>query len=194
MTEHCKLVPDHPLLSHLRRPIVEVYDAVRTRLTVRQFKSDPVPDDLVMKLLRAGQWSPSSRNLQPWHFIVIKDRETLRRIGDIATSGRFIAEARMAIAIAMEDPDRGELDAGRALQQMELVGWAEGLGTCFVGLRLADQNRRVKELLGIPENVELVTILPFGYRDDGIRGTRRRRKPLSEVAHSERYGRSYSEA
>ena len=172
---------------------MNVYDAVRTRLTVRQFKPDPVPDELVMKLLRAGQWSPSSRNLQPWHFIVIKDRDTLRRIGEIATSGRFVSEAPMAIAIAMEDPDRGELDAGRALQQMELVGWAEGLGTCFVGLRVAEQNRDVKELLGIPENVELVTVLPFGYRDEALRGTRRRRKPLSEMAHAERFGRSYAE-
>ena len=172
---------------------MNVYDAVRTRLTVRQFKPDPVPDELVAKLLRAGQWSPSSRNLQRWHFIVIKDRDTLRRIGSIATSGRFVAEAPMAIAIAMEDPDRGELDAGRALQQMELVGWAEGLGTCFVGLRLAEQNRDVKELLGIAENVELVTVLPFGYRDDALRGTRRRRKPLSEVAHTERFGQPYPE-
>ena len=161
---------------------MNVYDAVRTRLTVRQFKPDPVPDELVMKLLRAGQWSPSSRNLQPWHFIVIKDRDTLRRIGEIATSGRFVSEAPMAIAIAMEDPDRGEL-----------VGWAEGLGTCFVGLRVAEQNRDVKELLGIPENVELVTVLPFGYRDEAPRGTRRRRKPLSEMAHAERFGRSYAE-
>jgi len=60
---------------------VEVYDAVKTRLTVRQYKSDPVPDDVVMKLLKAAQWAPSSRNLQPWHFIVIRDRDTLREIG-----------------------------------------------------------------------------------------------------------------
>lgn len=172
---------------------MEVYDAVRTRLTVRTFKPDPVPEELVMKLLRAGQWSPSSRNLQPWHFILIRDRDTLRRIGSIATSGQFGAEASMAIAIAMEDAARLELDAGRALQQMELVAWAEGLGTCFVGLRVAEQNQSVKELLGIPENVELETILPFGYREEGLRGTSRLRKPLSEVAHDERFGRSYGE-
>ena len=129
---------------------MNVYDAVRTRLTVRQFKPDPVPDELVMKLLRAGQWSPSSRNLQPWHFIVIKDRDTLRRIGEIATSGRFVSEAPMAIAIAMEDPDRGELDAGRALQQMELVGWAEGLGTCFVGLRLPSRTETSRSFWASP--------------------------------------------
>lgn len=172
---------------------MDVYDAVRTRLTVREFKPDPVPDDIVEKLLRAAQWAPSSRNLQPWHFIVIKDRATLQQIGRIATSGGFVADAPMAIAIAMENADRAELDAGRTLQQMELVAWSEGLGTCFAGLRVEEQNRKVKELLGIPDSFVLVTVLPFGYRKDGVRGTgRKRRKPLSEITHSEKYGQNYT--
>ncbi|MCH8309007.1 MAG: nitroreductase family protein [Chloroflexi bacterium] len=174
---------------------MEVYDAVRTRLTVRQYKPDPVPDEVVMKLLRAGQWAPSSRNLQPWHFIVIRDRDTLREIGSIATSGQFISDAPMAIAIAMEgDADRPELDAGRTLQQIELVAWEEGLGTCFIGLKVEEQNRKVKDILGIPDDLVLVTVLPFGYRPDGLRGGRRRaRKALSEMAHDGKFGRPYPE-
>ena len=169
---------------------MHVYDAVRTRLTVREFKSDPVPDDVVQKMLSAAWWAPSSRNLQPWHFIVIRELETLRQIGSIASSGRFVADAPLAIAIAMDNADRPDLDAGRALQQMELVAWAEGLGTCFVGLRVAEQNRRIKRLLGIPEHFELVTVLPFGYRADEARGSRGRknRRALSEIVHNERYG------
>ena len=107
---------------------MQVYDAVRSRLTVREFDPDVVPDSVIRKLLEAGRLAPSSRNLQPWHFIVIKSKDTLRRIAEIASSGRFIADAPMAIAIAMENADRAELDAGRALQQMELVAWEEGLG------------------------------------------------------------------
>ena len=143
---------------------MDVYEAVRTRLTVREFKPDPVPDDVVQKMLRAVQWSPSSRNRQPWHLVVVRDRETLRQIGSIASSGRFVADAPMAIAVAMENADRPDLDTGRAVQQMELVAWEEGLGTCFVGLRLAEQNRQVKQLLAIPDSFDLVTVLPFGYR------------------------------
>ena len=172
---------------------MSVYDTVRSRLTVREFTDAPVPDEVVQKLLRAAQWAPSSRNLQPWRFIVIRDADTLRRIADIASSGRFIADAPMAIAIAMDNADRPDLDTGRALQQMELVGWEEGLGTCFVGLRVASQNRRVKELLGIPDDMELVTVLPFGYRSNEARGNmgRKNRKPLSEIAHSEKFGQPY---
>ena len=173
---------------------MDVHEAVRTRLTVRRFKHDPVPDEVVAKLLEAGRLAPSSQNLQPWHFIVIRNRETLRKLGQIASSGEFVAEAPMAIAIVMDNADRPDLDAGRALQQIELVAWEEGLGTCFVGLRVAEQNRQVKELLGIPDNLVLITLLPFGYRPDNVNGTRgiRSRKALSDIAHSERFGQPYS--
>ena len=129
---------------------MEVYECVRSRVTVRSIKPDPVPDAVVRKLLRAGRWAPSSRNRQPWHFIVVSDAQMLKRLGEIATSGRFIADAPLAIAIVVDDADRPELDAGRALQQMELVAWDEGLGTCFVGLRVEEQNWQIKELLGMP--------------------------------------------
>ena len=172
---------------------MQVFDAIRTRLTVREFKPDPVPDEVVEKILRAGQWAASSRNLQPWRFIVIRDRGALASIGAAASSGRFIVDAPLAIAIAMQSADRPDLDTGRAMQQMELAAWEMGLGTCFVGLRVAEQNRRVKEILGIPDSIELVTVLPFGYRLDGNDGARgiKSRKPLSEIARSERFGQPY---
>ena len=172
---------------------MEVWDALRTRLTVRQFKPDPVPDEIVTKLLQVGLWSPSSRNRQPWHFIVIRDRETLRKIGGITTYGPFLADAPIAIAIGMDrrTADRPDLDSGRALQQMEVLAWSEGMGTCFVAFHEPDQNRAAKALIGMPDDIELITIMPFGYRHDHIKGIRRRRKDLSEVAHSERFGNAY---
>ena len=169
---------------------MDVYEAVRTRLTVREFKPDPVPDEVVQKMLRAVQWAPSSRNRQPWRLVVVRDKDMLRKIGSIASSGRFVADAPMAIAVAMENADRPDLDTGRAVQQMELVAWEEGLGTCFVGLRLAEQNRQIKELLGIPESFDLVTVLPFGYRLDESQGSQgmKNRKSLGEIVHWEQYG------
>ena len=169
---------------------MNVYDAVRTRLTVRTFKPDPVPDEVIAKLLEAGRLAPSSRNRQPWHFILITDRDLLDEIGRVATSGRFVGDAPMAIAIAMDGADRPDLDAGRALQQIELVAWSEGLGTCFVGLGEAEQDTRLKELLGVPPAFELITVLPLGYRTDdvGSSGRKKNRKPMTEVAHGNRFG------
>ena len=173
---------------------MEVYDCIRSRRTVRNFKPDPVPNRIVNRILRAGRWAPSSSNVQPWHFIVVKDPATIETMSGIATQGTFLGQAPLAIAIVMENAARPQLDAGRALQQMELVAWSEGLGTCFVGLRVEEQQVALKELLGIPFEMELITILPFGYRESGFTGQGVPRKPMSEIAHSEKFGQSYTNA
>jgi nitroreductase len=170
---------------------MDVYDCIRTRRTVREFKPDPVPDEIVRKILQAGRWAPSSSNTQPWHFVVMQNRETIAALGKIATQGAFLGHAPLAIAIVMESARRPQLDAGRAIQQMELMAWSEGLGTCFVGIRAAEQHHAIKTLLGIPEAMELITVLPFGYRLAGRRATGTPRKPMAEIAHSETFGTAY---
>ena len=169
---------------------MNIYECLRTRRTVREFKPDPVSDESLAKLLSAARWSPSSRNQQPWRFVVIRDRDTLASLGETASSGGFLAHAPLAIAIVMEDADQPEMDAGRALQQMELVAWSEGMGTCFVTLS-DDQRESIADLLGIPMDLELITVLPFGYRREGFRGQGLPRKPLSQLVHVERYGNPF---
>jgi nitroreductase len=170
---------------------MEVYECIRTRRTIREFKSDPVPEEVVYKILQAARWAPSSSDSQPWHFIVVTNRDTLDVIGRTATSGAFVGQAPLAIAIVMDNARRPELDAGWALQQMELMAWSEGLGTCFVGIRQEDQQRQIKELLGIPETMELTTVLPFGYRVEGTPRQGTPRKPMSEITHRDKFGQKF---
>ncbi len=172
---------------------MEVYECIRSRRTVRQYRPDPVPEETVRKILRAGRWSPSSGNSQPWHFVVVNNPVTIARLAEIATQGPFIGQAPLVIAIVMEpDAPRPQLDAGRCLQQMELVAWSEGLGTCFVGVRIAEQQAAVKEVLGIPPDHELITLMPYGYRTGQPSGRASvPRKPLSDMAHRDRFGVPY---
>ena len=170
---------------------MDVYECIRTRRTVREFKPDPVPEAIVQKILQAGRWAPSSSNTQPWHFVVVRAREPIAALGRIATQGPFIGQAPLAIAIVMAHAGRPQLDAGRALQQMELMAWSEGLGTCFVGIRAQEQQEAIKALLGIPAEMELITVLPFGYRLAGRRAGGTPRKPMAEIAHSETFGTAY---
>ena len=167
---------------------MDVFNAIRTRRTIRDFTDAPVSDAVLHKILQAARWAPSSSNTQPWHFIVVRDPDTIKQLGEICTQGTFIAKSQVAIAIVMDGARRAQLDAGRALQQMELVAWSEGLGTCFVGVRQAEQQVAVKQLLGIPEEIELITLLPFGYRQEGFRRRGVRRKEMSTIAHRERFG------
>jgi nitroreductase len=171
-----------------RRQAMDVYECLNTRLTIRNFKPDRVPIGVTRKILEAGRWAPSSRNRQPWHFVVITDSEALKQIGALAPSGPFIADAPMAIAIFMRDAERPDLDAGRAIQQMEIMAWSLGLGTCFVGFRDSGSALKVKQLLGMPGAFDLVTVLPFGYRLDSVKGRNRKRKPMSAIAHMGQFG------
>ena len=167
---------------------MDVYQCLRSRRTVREYKPDPIPQELVRRILQAGRWAPSSSNTQKWHFIVIQDRDTLAALDKIATHGPFIGQAPLAIAVVMDDAPRPQLDAGRALQQMELMAWSEGVGMCFVGVREEDQQQAVKQLLGIPGAMELITLLPFGYRAEGPKGSGTPRKPVEDIVHWERFG------
>lgn len=167
---------------------MDIYQTIRARLTVRNFKPDPVPDGVIDKILRAGRWAPSSRNSQPWHIIVVRDRQTLLELASLTSSGSFMAGAPMAIAIAMDGASRAEFDAGRLIENMLLVAWGEGVGTCMVG---AFDDAKTKVLLGIPDSMEFITAMPYGYPTDAAVAKTKMRKPLPEIAHSERFGRRW---
>ena len=169
---------------------MDVYECLKGRRTVRRFQQVPVPDEVVTRILEAARWAPSSRNQQPWHLVVVRDVEMLAKIGRIAGTGSFIAEAPVAIGLVMDNADSPELDAGRALQQMEIMAWSEGLGTCYVTFT-SGEREQVIGLLGIPSGMELITVMPFGFRAEDLRGRGVPRKPLSQMAHGERFGGAY---
>ena len=127
-------------------------------------------------------------NEQPWHFIVVQDREMLRRLGELASTGPYIAGAPLAIVVAIDQTPLAVSDASRAIQSMLLTAWGEGVGSNWVGFRRLDA---VKPLLGIPDELEILGILAFGYPAETVGQGRKRRKPLSEVAHRERYGQPF---
>jgi len=162
-----------------------VFDAVRTLLAVRSYREEPVPDDVVRRIVEAGRLTGSGMNGQPWHFVVVRDREVLGRLGAAASSGPYIAQAPLAIVVATEQSRFAVSDASRAIQSMLLTAWAEGVGSNWVGFGGLD---RARALLGIPAELEVFAILPFGYPTRAIGRGKKNRKPLRKVAHLERYG------
>ena len=101
-------------------------------------------------------------NGQPWRFIIVQNKETLRRLGALARTGRYIAQAPLAIVVGMEHSVFAVSDASRAIQSMILTAWAQGVGSNWVGF---DNLKHVNPVRGIPEEIEILAILPFGYPD-----------------------------
>jgi nitroreductase len=128
-------------------------------------------------------------NEQPWHFIVVQDRETLHRLGTLAPTGPYVAEAPVAVVVAIEKSRFAVSDASRAIQSMLLAAWADGVGSNWVGFVGGLEN--VRALLEIPAKLEVLAILPFGYPVGVVGRGKKRRKPLEAVAHRERYGRAF---
>lgn len=163
---------------------MEVFEAVRTVLAVRSYKEKPVPPDTVRRIVQAGRLTASSMNGQPWHFIVVENPETLRQLGRLARSGPYIAQAALAIVVAIERTTYAVSDASRAVQSMILTAWSEGVCSNWVGFLGPVE---VKPILGIPDELDVLAILPFGYPAHALGLGKKRRKPLSKVAHRERY-------
>ena len=167
---------------------MEVFEAIRTMLAVRQYQDKPVPEALVRRIVEAGRLTASAKNEQPWHFIVVQERETLRQLGAMARTGPYIAQAPLAVVVAIEKTPFAVSDASQAIHSMMLTAWADGVGSNWVGFGGLEE---VKALLGVPDELDLLGILPFGYPAAALGRGRKRRKPLAEVAHRERYGQPF---
>jgi nitroreductase len=168
---------------------MEAFEAVRTVLAVRKYRDTPVPPQIVQRIVEAGRLTASSMNGQPWHFIVVENRETLRQLGALARTGPYIAQAPLAIIVAIDNTKFAVSDASRAIQSMILTAWSEGIGSNWVGFSGLPE---VKQLLGIPDALDVLAILPFGYPAQAIGQGKKERKPLGEVVHRERFGQPYS--
>jgi nitroreductase len=167
---------------------MDVFEAIRTMQAVRQYQDRPVPDDVLRRVLEAGRLTASGMNAQPWHFIVVQEPETLRQLGALARTGPYIAGAPVAIAVAVNRTRLAVSDASRAIHSMLLTAWADGVGGNWVGFGGLDD---AKPLLGIPEELDLLAILPLGYPAVAVGRGRKERKPLAEVASRERYGQPF---
>jgi nitroreductase len=169
---------------------MEVFEAVRTVLAVRTYQETRVPDDIVRRIVEAGRLSASAQNLQPWHFIVVSKRATIRAIADILTTGHYATGASHAIAVMiLKDKRIAMSDGSRAIQNMILTAWSEGVGSNWIGF---GHMPAIEELLGVPDTHQALAVLALGYPAEAIGRGRKKRKPLSEIASSEKFGTPFA--
>jgi nitroreductase len=169
---------------------VDVFEAIAARYSVRGYKPDPVSDEELQQVLEAARQAPTAANRQPFRIVVIHTKgreEELSRV-----YGRpWLLQAPLVIAFIavpgeawrrMDDKPYDEVDATIAMDHMVLAATALGLGTCWIA---AFDPVAVREVLGLPDEVEPIALTPLGYPDRDRAATDRR--PLEELVKYERW-------
>ena len=141
----------------------ELLEFFKNRRSIRIYKDKPIPDEEIKMILEAGRWTPSASNKQPWMFIVIKNKEKIKKLTENAIYGKFIRKAPVVIAIVgkiNQNPNWYIQDTSLASMNMILMAWSLGIGTCWIG---SMDRKKAKENLGLGKDDFLLTVLPLGY-------------------------------
>ncbi len=171
-------------------------EEIRTLRQARQYHPDPVSDDDLQTLLEVARWSGSSRNSQPWHFVVVTDKATLKTLSEARPPIAWLADVPLAIALVMngDNPESEGYDEGRVTERLliaaKLLGY--GGGTAWF---LDDREKALaREALGVPADKSLRSVVgigkPITTKDHRPNKNTPGRKPLAEIVSRERYGAS----
>ena len=147
---------------------MDVMEAIKTRCSVRSYRDRAVEPEKLESILEAARLAPSASNRQEWRFIVVRDENTRKRLMGAAKNQAFVGEAPIVIACCAKTDNHAmtcgqmcyPIDVAIAIEHMALKATEEGLGTCWIG---AFYEEKVKEILGIPQDIRVVELLALGY-------------------------------
>jgi nitroreductase len=171
---------------------MDLMEAIKTRRSIRRFKETPVPETLLKDVLNASRLAPSADNAQPWKLVVVRDEQIKVRLASACNGQKFLAQAPIVV-VACGIPDEAfqtvggymsshVIDVSIAMDHLTLAAHALGLGTCWIAWFKED---KVREVLGIPEDVRVVALTPLGYPAEAPERTPR--KNLEELMVYDRY-------
>jgi len=167
---------------------MDITEAVSRRLEVREYADEPVSDEAVRAVAEAARLSPSSKNRQDWHFMVV-DGDALDDLASMSTTGTWVADAAFAVVVLTGDYPSHGVDVGRAVSHMQFEAWDRGIGSCiYTGVDAS----ALRDRFEVPADLLVGAVVGFGYPEGSGRG-RKRRKPRDEVISRNRFGEPLSE-
>jgi len=167
---------------------MDTYKTILTKLDVRQFDGKKVPVDVKLKVLEAARASGTGINKQHWRFILVQDKEAIKKLAEDSTSGGWVASANFAVIVpAAPQLPFHLIDSGRAVQDMQLAAWDQGV---ISGLYTGFKEDRMRRDFAIPNELKPTVVVGFGYPTVKILGKKNRR-PLSELAFVDKYGSTF---
>ena len=157
-------------------------EAIRKRRSVRKYTGEPIPREDLKKIVDAGRLAATGSNRQPWDFIVVTDREMIERL---KVAAEWMEKAAAIIAVVMDPSSRWWVEDGSAaVENMLIASTALGYGSCWLEGYTLPREEEFKELLGVPKEKRLLTLIPIGVP---VEWPTIKKKPLEEVLHWERY-------
>ncbi|HCS75995.1 MAG TPA: nitroreductase [Clostridiales bacterium] len=169
---------------------MDVSTAIKGRRSIRKYSARPVEEDALRKVLEAARHSPSANNKQSWKFVVVRDKGTIAKLAEASGGQAFVGEAPIVLVSCGTEPDsvmmcgqhRYTVDLSIATAYMILEAYEQGLGTCWLG---RFDEKKVKEILCIPDEVRVVAVTPLGYPAETP--SPRPRKDLDSIICYEKY-------
>ena len=158
-------------------------EVIEKRRSIRKFKDTPVPKEKIIKILEAARIAPSAGHRQPWHFVVVENKETIKKLAK-----RDWAATAPVMIVGLADQEASQNwwgnDLGIALEHIVLAATNLGLGTCWMGQ--TGRHELVKSLLDIPDNFTVIAVIPLGVPDEIP--APKERKSLDTIVSWEKYG------
>ncbi len=167
---------------------MDTYKVILSKLDIRQFDSKKVAAEVKSRVLEAARASGTGNNKQEWRFILVQEKEMLKRLAEDSTSGSWVAGANFAVVV-LSDPTLGFhlIDAGRAVQNMELAAWDHGV---ISGIYTGIKDEKMRKDFAIPSTLKPVVVVGFGYPVKRIIG-KKNRMPLPDLAFIDKYGNKF---
>lgn len=170
----------------------DALETLRKVRQVRQYIDGDVTDEQLNQLLEIARWTGSSRNTQAWRFVVVRDKDMLKQLGDLRENITWVADATVAIGLVSpgENPPHEAYDEGRVTERIMIGASMIGLGAGTAWFGEPEREAKAKSLLNVPEGSTLRSIVAIGpyktHKDPRAAGPKPGRKPLNELVHYEK--------
>jgi nitroreductase len=166
---------------------MDAQEAIKTRRSIREYKHKPITKEALNTIVDAARLAPTARGVQPWEFIVITTEETLKKIGEIAENGRFVAKAKACIAVFCSDTKYYLEDGCAATQNILIAATALGIGSCWVAGDKKPYCSEISQLLNVPCAFKLVSLIALGYPESNQAFETKDKRSLNQVMHWEKF-------
>lgn len=166
---------------------MDAIEIMKIRRSIREYADKPISKYIIERIIDAGRFAPTARNVQPWEFVMITKPDTLKKLGEIAINGNFIAKAKACIAIFCQDTKYYLEDGCAATENILLAATNLGIASCWVAGDKKPYCSQVAKLLNVPESLKLISLISLGYpkSENDFRIINKRN--LTELIHWEKF-------